>query len=76
MRWSWDHHPETSELFGDVLIERVEMLAKFPYLGLRGRSGNRQILSGPIRIHYYVDEQRRTIEILRFLHASRSGNTA
>jgi len=72
MRWSWDRHPETSEQFGTALLDRVRKLATFPYLGPRGSHGSHRILDGPIRIHYYVDEQRKIVEILRFLHTSRA----
>ena len=72
MRWSWDRHPQTSDQFGAALLDRVGMLATFPYLGARAPNGSRRILSGPIRIYYRVDEERKTIEVLRFLHASRA----
>jgi hypothetical protein len=41
MRWSWQGHPGTSERFADSLLNHVDLLNDFPYLGVpvRGYPG-------------------------------------
>jgi plasmid stabilization system protein ParE len=33
MRWSWQNHPGTTERFADGLLNHVDLLKNFPYLG-------------------------------------------
>jgi plasmid stabilization system protein ParE len=73
MRWSWDNHPETSERLGAAILSRVQRLAVYPCLGVPivGRKDVHRIVCGSVRIYYRVDEERRTVEVLRLSEAAR-----
>lgn len=32
--WSWDRHPETTERFITALLNHIDLLAKFPAMGV------------------------------------------
>ncbi|MGH9656730.1 MAG: type II toxin-antitoxin system RelE/ParE family toxin [Candidatus Acidiferrales bacterium] len=71
--WSMEHHPGTTESFGDSLFEHLDRLASFPRIGVivQQRPGIRRLSHPPLHIYYRVDENRQVIEILRFRHVSR-----
>jgi len=73
MGWSWEKHPGTSEKFANSLLNHVDLLKEFPYLGTRVKDhpGVRQLLHSPLQIYYRVREDKGVIEILHFWHAAR-----
>ena len=73
MSWSWEKHPETSERFATELLNHVDLLSSFPYLGVPVKTfpGVRSLLHSPIHVYYNVDENRKLIEILHFWHGAR-----
>lgn len=72
MRWSWEKHPETSEKFGEAILDHILLLSDYPYLGVQiaRRKGVRKLLHSPVRIYYRVNERTKSIEILRLSHAA------
>jgi plasmid stabilization system protein ParE len=75
MEWSWDRHKATSERFAKSLLNHVDLLKTFPYLGTptKGFPGVRRLLHSPIHVYYCIDEKRKIIEVLHFWHAVRQG---
>ncbi|MBV8728694.1 MAG: type II toxin-antitoxin system RelE/ParE family toxin [Acidobacteriia bacterium] len=73
LEYSWDKFPESAERFGNSLLDHVEMLERFPYLGrgVSGKPGVRQLVHTPILIYYRVQQNPNVVEILHFWHASR-----
>ena len=69
LAYSWANFPDAAERFGNGLLNHVDLLAKFPYIGapVEGRHGVRQLVHTPILIYYRVDEERQVVEILHFL---------
>ena len=72
--YSWANFPATAERFGHALLDHIELLKRFPYVGspVAGRPGVRQLMHTPILIYYRVLEERKLVEILHFLHAART----
>jgi plasmid stabilization system protein ParE len=65
-------NPTAAERLGEGLIEHALKLGALPYLGpaVRGRPDVRRILHKPWFVIYYrVDDERRTVEIVRFWDA-------
>ena len=75
MGWSWERHPGTSERFADSLLNHIDLLSDFPYLGapVKGYPGVRRLLHSPLQIFYRVREDKGVIEILHFWHTAREG---
>ena len=73
LAYSWANFPDTAERFGNALLNHVDLLRRFPYIGspIEHRLGIRQLVHTPILIYYSIDEERRLIEILHFWHGSR-----
>lgn len=73
MRWSWEKHPGASERFADSLLNHVDLLGNFPYLGARvkGFPGVRQIVHSPVQVYYRIDEEKAVIQILHIWHEAR-----
>lgn len=71
--YSWANFPDSAERFGNALLNHVELLARFPYIGgpVESRPEVRQLVHTPIVIYYRVDEDRSLVEILHFWHAAR-----
>jgi toxin ParE1/3/4 len=72
-----DHDQRAAERIGLGILEHVELLARFPFIGPAyplGSGGSvREIVFRRIyRIFYAVAEQRRTVEVLRVWHGARS----
>jgi plasmid stabilization system protein ParE len=73
LAYSWAHFPESTERFGTAILDHIEVLKSFPYLGwtVRGRAGVRRLVHTPITIDYRVSEEMHIIEVLQLRHASR-----
>ncbi len=72
--WSREHHPDTTERFGNDLFNYLDRLKAFPYMGAVIKSGSRprrRMVYAPLLIYYRIDEQREAIRILRIQHAAR-----
>jgi plasmid stabilization system protein ParE len=74
LAYSWANFPETTERFGIALLNHVNLLGSFPFVGspVAGRDNVRQLVHTPILIYYRVDERQRQVEILHFRHGSRT----
>ena len=74
LNYSWLNFPSAAEQFGNALLNHVELLKRFPYIGspVEGRAEVRQLVHTPILIYYRVDGDRRLVEVLHFWHGSRS----
>jgi plasmid stabilization system protein ParE len=77
MRWSWQNHPGSTERFANALLNHVDLLREFPYLGapVRGYAGIRQLQHSPLHVYYKVLLESRRVEILHFWHGARRGPT-
>jgi plasmid stabilization system protein ParE len=71
--YSWASFPATAEKFGHAILNHVEILRNFPYIGspVAGRRDVRQLVHTPILIYYRVNEAANLVEILHFWHGSR-----
>jgi toxin ParE1/3/4 len=67
--------PGAAKRIGNAILDRVEPLKAFPYIGPaypRGRrGGNREIVCGNYRIFYRVSEKQKLVEILTIWHGAR-----
>ena len=68
-------NPAAAERFGSALIEKLKLLREQPLLGRvvpeRADPQLREIIHRPYRIIYRVNEQSKTVEVLRFWHGAR-----
>jgi plasmid stabilization system protein ParE len=66
-------NPKAAERFGTALLNHIDLLQRFPYIGspVVGREGVRQMINTPILIYYHVQENPKVVEILHFWHGSR-----
>jgi plasmid stabilization system protein ParE len=73
LEYSWANFPATAERFGNALLNHVDLLRSFPYIGspVAGRPGVRQLVHTPILIYYRVHYSPNVVEILHFWHSSR-----
>jgi plasmid stabilization system protein ParE len=73
LAYSWANFPDTTSQFGAALLNQIELLSRFPYLGspAAGSLGVRVLVHTPIRIYYRVFECDRVVEITEIRHASR-----
>ena len=71
--YSRANFPATAERLGNAILNHIELLRSFPYIGSRvkGRPGVRQLVHTPIMIYYRVNLSPNFVEILHFQHASR-----
>ncbi len=71
--YSWSKFPGAAENFGIALLNHVDLLRSFPYIGspVTGLAGVRRLVHTPILIYYRVAEDRKLIEVLHFWHAAR-----
>ncbi len=67
-------NPTAAEGFGMAVLNHVDLLKSFPYIGrpVVGRKGVRQLVHTPILIYYHIQENPNVVEILHFWHSSRS----
>ncbi|MGA2177084.1 MAG: type II toxin-antitoxin system RelE/ParE family toxin [Verrucomicrobiota bacterium] len=72
-------NPPAGARIGASIVEHVEILSSFPYIGPtypRGASGRtREIVCGNYRIFYRVNESSKTAEILTVWHGARGEPT-
>ena len=54
LAYSWANFPATAERFGHAILNHVDLLKSFPYIGspVDGRPGVRQLVHTPILIYY------------------------
>ena len=71
--WSWEKHPGTSQQFADSLLNHIDLLKDFPYLGttVKGFPSVRRLLHSPLQVYYRIQEEKGMIEILHLWHAAR-----
>jgi plasmid stabilization system protein ParE len=74
LEYSWANFPDKTERFGNSVLNHVDLLKSFPYIGapVSGRPGVRQLVHTPILIYYRVLEHANAVEILHFQHAARN----
>jgi plasmid stabilization system protein ParE len=62
--------PEAGMRFGEAVLDHVELLSCFPYMGAltRRRPRVRKLIHSPITVYYQVREERRLIEVLHVRH--------
>jgi plasmid stabilization system protein ParE len=74
LAYSWENFPSNAERFGEAILNHVELLGRFPYIGspVDGRDSIRLLVHTPILIYYRVIETPSVVEILHFWHSSRS----
>jgi plasmid stabilization system protein ParE len=73
LAWSWANFPEETERFGNSILNHIELLSKFPYIGspVSGMAGVRQLVHTPILVHYRVHQAPNYVEVLHMRHAGR-----
>ena len=66
-------NPVAAERFGLALVEKAELLTKFPLLGkkVQGTENDRVLVEDPILIFYQPDNAAGVIVIKRFWHGAR-----
>jgi plasmid stabilization system protein ParE len=66
--------PENTERFGNAILNHINLLKSFPYIGapVAGRQDVLQLVHTPLLIYYRVHEAPNYVEILHFWHAKRS----
>jgi toxin ParE1/3/4 len=66
-------NPAAAERFGLALVEKAELLTKFPLLGkkVKGTEKDRVLVQDPILIFYQPDNAAGVIVIKRFWHGAR-----
>ncbi len=73
LAYSWAKFPANAERFGSAVLDHVDILKSFQYVGspVKGRPGVRQLVHTPIVIYYRVREGPNVVEILHFWHGAR-----
>jgi plasmid stabilization system protein ParE len=73
LAYSWANFPDSAERFGLTLLNHLDILKSFPYIGnpVANRPAVRQLVHTPILIYYRVHQEPRFVEILHFWHGSR-----
>ena len=73
IEYSWANFPATAERFGNALLNHLDILRTFPYIGspVTGWLGVRQLVHTPILIYYRVREDSNVVEVLHFWHRAR-----
>ena len=66
-------NPEVAFRIGNELVNRAMELKHNPFVGqiVKQRPGARKILRYSYRIYYDVNEEQRTVEVLRIWHGAR-----
>lgn len=66
-------NPVAAERFGLALVEKAELLTKFPLLGkkVQGTENDRVLVEDPILVFYQPDNAVGVIVIKRFWHGAR-----
>jgi plasmid stabilization system protein ParE len=75
---SWANFPAPAERFGNAILNHLDLLRSFPYIGrpVAKRPGVRQLAHNPILVYYRVNEAPNFVEILHFWHSSRQAPTS
>jgi len=70
---AWDDDVAASR-FGEALLDHVDLLGRFPYMGnaTPERSRARKLVHSPIVVYYEIHEEKRLVEVLHFRHGSRN----
>ena len=73
VRYVASHDPQAAEHLDTSLLDHAETLRDLPHRGgsVRSRPGVRKLPLWPYLIFYRVNEQSRSVEILRFWHGAR-----
>jgi plasmid stabilization system protein ParE len=73
VEYSWANFPATAERFGTAILNHLEVLGSYPYIGspVTGHPHVRQLVHTPIVIYYRIHEERKAVEILHFWHGQR-----
>jgi plasmid stabilization system protein ParE len=73
LAYSWANFPATTERFGNSILNHIELLRHFPYIGspVAGRPGVRQLVHTPILIYYRVYKSPSFIDVLHIRHGLR-----
>jgi plasmid stabilization system protein ParE len=73
LAYSRAEFPESTERFGNAILNHINLLKSFPYIGapVAGRPGVLQLVHTPILIYYRVHKSPNFVEILHFWHAKR-----
>ena len=73
LAYSWANFPTRAERFGNAILNHIELLKSFPYIGspVKGRPRVRQLVHTPILIYYNVNESPNFVGILHLRHGSR-----
>ena len=73
LAYSWANLPGSAQRFGNAILDHIELLRSFPYIGspVKGRPGVRQLVHTPILIYYRVSESPNFVEIIHLQHGSR-----
>ncbi len=66
LAYSWANFPDTAERFGDALLNHLDLIERFPYIGspVEGHPRVRQLVHTPILIYYRVHDEQRFVEVL------------
>jgi plasmid stabilization system protein ParE len=69
--YSWRHFPVSTSSFMNGLLDHVEQLGRFPYMGYPVQEWRsvRQLIHTPILIYYSVQTNPNVVEVLRFWNA-------
>ena len=72
VRFIAEKNPDAAARIGNALIDRTDILEKFPLLGspYRKRPGVRKLISRPYIIFYRFREQDNFVDILRYWHGA------
>ena len=72
VRYIASHDPQATERLANRLLDHAEKLRDLPQRGgkVRSRPGVRKLLLWPYLIFYRVNEQSRSVEVLRFWHGA------
>jgi plasmid stabilization system protein ParE len=73
LAYSWANFPGSADRFGNALLNHLDILKSFPYIGspVTNSPNVRQLAHTPILIYYRVREETRCVEVLHFWHGSR-----
>jgi plasmid stabilization system protein ParE len=74
LAYSWANFPESTERFGNAILDHLELLKSFPHIGglVDGLPGVRRLVHAPLLIYYRVYRTPNYVEILHFWHAKRN----
>ncbi len=73
LAYTWANYPETAERFGTALLNHVNLLRTFPYIGspVGDRPELRVMVHTPFLVYYRVRLAPNVVEVLNFRHGGR-----